>query len=390
MGQALELATQAIGRTEPNPRVGCVIGTAQGLLLGQGATQQAGQAHAEVMALRNAQAAGASVVGATAWVTLEPCSHHGRTPPCCDALIAAGVARVVVAVVDPFPQIAGEGIARLRAAGIVVDTVPADLVAAAWELNIGFFSRVIRHRPWVRLKIAASLDGMTALPNGQSQWITSEAARADGRRWRSRASAILTGVGTVLADDPLLNVRHGEAADIVAGWQPLRLVVDSHFRTPPTARILANPGQCIVMGCATDAAAEHRRLALAHAGALALRVSADTNGRVELPAIWKWLNDHDTNELHIEAGAALSGSVLAQGFADELLIYRAPTVLGPGRGMADTAELNTLSEAPRFRWADVQVVGSDLRTRLVRVEQDSFSPRNFPTSATSVSCPPLE
>ena len=239
--EALDLAASAIGTTEPNPRVGCVIGTADGQLLSRGATQQAGGPHAEVMALRDAAAQGCDVRGATAWVTLEPCAHHGSTPPCCDALIAAGVARVVVALQDPFAQVAGTGLERMRAAGVQVDMADADIAEAAWNLNIGFFSRLLRQRPWVRLKVAASLDGRTALDNGQSQWITGAAARADGHAWRKRASAVLTGIGTVLADDPRLDVRL-----VPSTWQPLRVVVDSTLRTPPGARLLAPPGQVLI------------------------------------------------------------------------------------------------------------------------------------------------
>jgi diaminohydroxyphosphoribosylaminopyrimidine deaminase/5-amino-6-(5-phosphoribosylamino)uracil reductase len=217
--------------------VGCVLGRADGSVLGRGATQQAGGPHAEVMALRDAAAAGHSVQGATAWVTLEPCAHHGRTPPCCDALIAAGLARVVVAIGDPFAQVAGAGLARLRAAGIEVVMADADIAQAAREINIGFFSRIERGRPWVRMKIAASLDGRTALPNGVSQWITGEPARTDGHAWRRRAAAVLTGIGTVLEDDPRLDVRL-----VPTPAQPLRVVVDSRLETPPAARLLQPPG----------------------------------------------------------------------------------------------------------------------------------------------------
>ena len=242
---ALALAESVFGLTEPNPRVGCVVGHADGTVLGRGATQQPGGPHAEVMALRDAAAAGHTVEGATAWVTLEPCAHHGRTPPCCDALIAARVARVVVAAGDPFPQVNGQGIARLRAAGIRVDLADGELAQAAHDINVGFFSRVQRGRPWVRLKVAASLDGTTALHNGASQWITSEAARRDGHAWRKRASAVLTGIGTALADDPRLDVRLVDTPR-----QPLRVVLDSQFRLPPTARLLAPPGQVLVVGAA--------------------------------------------------------------------------------------------------------------------------------------------
>ena len=272
--EALALAENAVGVSEPNPRVGCVIGgegsgtgrsdsgPAKGLVLGRGATQQAGQAHAEVMALRDAAAAGHSPRGATAWVTLEPCAHHGRTPPCCDALIEAGIARVVVAIGDPFAQVAGAGLARLRAAGIEVlllDTAD-EIAVAARELNIGFFSRVLRGTPWLRLKIAASLDGRTALNNGVSQWITGEAARADGHSFRKRASAVLSGIGTVREDNPRLDVRA-----VPTLLQPLRVVVDSRLETPADARLLDAPGRVLIFSAADNterraARSEERRV----------------------------------------------------------------------------------------------------------------------------------
>ena len=241
MREALALAHQAIGLTDPNPRVGCVLATDDGRVIGRGHTQQAGGPHAEVMALRDAQTRGESVQGATAVVTLEPCAHHGRTPPCCDALIAAGIGRVVMAMRDPFPQVAGQGVARLRAAGIEVIELAADSDAAqaAYALNIGFFSRIERGRPWVRLKAATTLDGRTALDNGVSQWITGEAARRDGHAWRRRAGAVLTGVGTVLDDNPRLDVRLVDTAR-----QPLRVVVDSRLDMPLHARILEHPARC--------------------------------------------------------------------------------------------------------------------------------------------------
>lgn len=230
--QALELAAQAVGLSDPNPRVGCIIGRTDGQILGRGHTQQAGGPHAEVMALRDAASQGWDVRGATAWVTLEPCAHHGRTPPCCDALVAAGLGRVVAAIQDPYPAVAGRGLQRLREAGIEVTVAEdeGDIAKAALELNIGFFSRVIRQRPWVRLKAACSLDGRTALPGGQSQWITGLPARVDGHAWRRRAGMIVTGIGTILADDPQLNVRL-----VPTQLQPARAVLDSFLRLPRTA-----------------------------------------------------------------------------------------------------------------------------------------------------------
>ncbi len=367
--QALELAETAIGITEPNPRVGCVIGTEAGQVLGSGATQQAGGPHAEVMALRDA-ASGHDVRGATAWVTLEPCAHHGRTPPCCDALVAAGLARVVVALQDPFPQVAGEGIRRLRAAGLQVDMASATMAAAAWELNIGFFSRVHRQRPWVRVKVAASLDGRTALDNGQSQWITGEAARVDGHAWRKRASAVLTGIGTVLADDPRLDVRL-----VPCAWQPLRVVVDSSLRTPPLARLRPAPGRVLIATALTaDAvAALHQKQA---AGADNLEIVSfcnQTTGQVDLQQLLADLARRGVNELHVEAGAHLNGALARADLVDEWLIYLAPKLLGPGRGMVSLPPLTSLDQALTLRLHETSVVGSDFRLRLRRVA-DSFCP----------------
>lgn len=368
--EALALAATAIGHTDPNPRVGCVIGHHDGRVLGTGATQPPGQAHAEVMALRSAAAAGHDVRGATAWVTLEPCAHHGRTPPCCDALVAAGLARVVVAVADPFPQVAGQGVARLRAAGVQVDGVDDDLAAAAWQMNIGFFSRVARGRPWLRLKLAASLDGRTALPNGRSQWITGTEARADGHRWRQRAAIILTGVGTVLADNPRLDVRTG-----TAGVQPLRVVADSGFRTPPQAQLIGLPGGCAVLGTAADAEGAQRAAALRAAGAQAEALPADPQGRVDLHALVQWLASRQANEVHVEAGAALSAALLRADLVDELLVYQAPLLLGPGRGMVEWPALQALEDGPRFEWLPPEPVGADLRLRLLRAGDTFQRPR---------------
>jgi diaminohydroxyphosphoribosylaminopyrimidine deaminase / 5-amino-6-(5-phosphoribosylamino)uracil reductase len=355
LNDALGLAELAIGVSEPNPRVGCVIGHADGRVLGSGSTQQAGGPHAEVMALRAAQAAGNDVRGATAWVTLEPCAHHGRTPPCCDALVEAGLARVVVAVGDPFPQVAGAGIARLRAAGIEVDMASADIADAARELNIGFFSRFERGRPFVRMKVAASLDGRTALNNGASQWITGEAARRDGHVWRRRAGAILTGIGTVLDDDPRLDVRHVETV-----VQPLRVVVDSRLQLPVTARLLAPPGRVLVYVATDDPA---RRGAIEATGA-DVALLAGSDGKVDLAAMLTDLAARAVNELHVEAGSKLNGSLLRAGFVDELLLYLAPRLLGTGRDMATLGPIESLAEAWRFRFIEVRSVGNDVRFRL--------------------------
>jgi diaminohydroxyphosphoribosylaminopyrimidine deaminase/5-amino-6-(5-phosphoribosylamino)uracil reductase len=329
--QALALAEQAVGLSDPNPRVGCVILSATGEILGAGHTQAAGHAHAEVMALRDAAAKGHDVRGATAFVTLEPCSHHGRTPPCCDALIAAGIARVVAAVTDPNPKVAGQGMARLAAAGIAVEWAEASIADASRELNIGFFSRMQRGRPFVRLKSAISLDGRTALPDGRSQWITGPAARADGHAWRRRAGAVLTGIGTVLADDPRLDVRL-----VPTARQPLRVVLDPQGRMPASARLLAPPGEALVIG----------------------------PGRADLPALLADLAARGINELHVEAGPMLSGAFLDAGLVDELLVYQAPVLLGDGRPLAQLGPLAHLGDARRWRLLEATPVGPDLRLRL--------------------------
>lgn len=329
--RALALAAEAIGLTDPNPRVGCVILSADGGELGAGHTQAAGQAHAEIMALRDAAARGHDVRGATAVVTLEPCSHHGRTPPCCDALIAAGIGRVVVAVEDPNPQVAGRGMARLQAAGIAVELADAETADAARELNIGFFSRMQRGRPFVRLKSAISLDGRTALPDGRSQWITGAAARADGHAWRKRAGAVLTGIGTVLADDPRLDVRL-----VPTARQPLRIVLDPQGRLPATARILQPPGEARVVG----------------------------PGRADLAALLAKLGAQGINELHVEAGPVLSGAFLDAGLVDELLVYQAPVLIGEGRPLAALSPLASLDDARRWRLVEAVAMGADQRLRL--------------------------
>jgi diaminohydroxyphosphoribosylaminopyrimidine deaminase/5-amino-6-(5-phosphoribosylamino)uracil reductase len=350
MRQALGLAEQAIGLSDPNPRVGCVILAPDGRLLGAGHTQAAGQAHAEVMALRDAQARGEDVRGATAYVTLEPCSHHGRTPPCCDALIAAGLGRVVAALGDPNPQVAGQGMARLQAAGI--RTGLGLLAVPARELNIGFFSRMLRAQPFVRMKIAASLDGRTALPDGRSQWITAEPARRDGHAWRRRAGALLTGIGTVREDDPRLDVRLVETPR-----QPLRVIVDSRLETPPAARILQPPGQVLIFA-AQDS--PERAAALRATGA-EIVLLPDAQGKVDLAALMRELGARGINELHVEAGHKLNGSLLRAGLVDEFLVYLAPKLLGQGREMAAFGPLEALDQAPQLRWREITAVGEDLR-----------------------------
>jgi diaminohydroxyphosphoribosylaminopyrimidine deaminase/5-amino-6-(5-phosphoribosylamino)uracil reductase len=350
MHEALALAEQAVGLTEPNPRVGCVIVAGDGRAIGRGHTQQAGGPHAEVMALRDAAARGESVEGATVWVTLEPCAHHGRTPPCCDALVQARVGRVVVAVSDPFEHVAGQGLARLRAAGIEV--IEGPLADEARELNIGFFSRVLRGRPWVRMKAAVSLDGRTSLPNGVSQWITGPAARTDGHAWRRRAGAVLTGVGTVLEDDPRLDVRL-----VPTARQPLRVVVDSRLQTPPTAHILDAPGEVLLYAAQADSALEP---ALRERGAQ-IALAAGPGGKVDLAAMLTDLGRRGINELHVEAGHKLNGSLVREGLVDEWLVYMAPRLLGDGRELAAFGPLQTLAEAVELRFTSVTPVGDDLR-----------------------------
>ena len=356
LANSLTLAAGAIGCSEPNPRVGCLLANSGNEVIATGSTQQAGAPHAEVMAIRAARGAGHDTRGATAYVSLEPCSHHGRTPPCCDALIEAGIAKVVVAIEDPNPLVAGRGIARLRAAGIEVEVVGGEWGNASRELNIGFFSRMIRGRPWVRMKIAASLDGRTALDNGASQWITSEAARADGHAWRKRAGAVLTGIGTVLGDDPRLDVRL-----VPTEKQPLRVVVDSRLEIAASARVLQLPGQALIYTASADAS---RLAALAAPHIEVARLPADAQGKTDLQAMLLDLARREINELHIEAGEKLNGSLLRAGLVDELLIYLAPRLLGPGRGLAAIGPLASLAESLDFEFVDVERVGPDLRLRL--------------------------
>lgn len=357
MPHALALAEAAIGLSDPNPRVGCVLVAADGRWIGEGHTQAAGSAHAEVMALRDAQARGHDPRGATAYVTLEPCSHHGRTPPCCDALIAAGVGRVVMAAGDPNPNVNGQGAARLRAAGIDVVWAADAAAVASRELNIGFFSRMQRGRPWVRMKVAASLDGRTALDNGASQWITGEAARHDGHAWRRRAAVLLTGSGTVLADDPRLDVRGH-----VVARQPLRVVADSSLATPADARLFDAAAPLLIATCRPQG--EHA-LALQARGAEILPC-AGADGRVDLDALMGELTRREVNEIHVEAGARLNAALLGAGWVDELLVYQAPLLIGAGRGMAALGPLNALANAQRFAYHRVDRVGTDLRLLLRR------------------------
>jgi diaminohydroxyphosphoribosylaminopyrimidine deaminase/5-amino-6-(5-phosphoribosylamino)uracil reductase len=352
MQRALGLAEQSIALSEPNPRVGCVIVDAHGRLLGEGHTREAGGPHAEVEALRDSAARGVSVEGATVVVTLEPCSHHGRTPPCADALVAARVGRVVMAIEDPNPLVSGRGAARLRAAGIVVETAGDALAAAARELNIGFFSRMQRGRPWVRLKAAISLDGRTALPDGTSQWITGIEARTDGHAWRRRAGAVLTGVGTVLDDDPRLDVRL-----VPTPRQPLRVLVDSRLDAPLHARLLQPPGALLVYAANPQG---DRRQSFAAAGIEVADVPS-AGGKVDLAAMLADLARRGVNELHVEAGHKLNGSFVREGLVDEWLVYVAPKLLGIGRELALFGPIANLDAAPLLRFQSVTRIGDDLR-----------------------------
>jgi diaminohydroxyphosphoribosylaminopyrimidine deaminase/5-amino-6-(5-phosphoribosylamino)uracil reductase len=329
-----------------------VIASADGSrILAEGHTQPAGQAHAEIMALRDAAARGHDVRGATAYVTLEPCAHHGRTGPCCDALIAAGIGRVVASLADPNPLVAGQGFARLRAAGVSVEIGPG--AEAARELNLGFFSRMVRGQPWVRMKIAASLDGQTALANGASQWITGEAARADGHAWRARAGALLTGIGTVLQDNPRLDVRLAPV-----GRQPPLVVVDSRLQTPPDAALFGVPERPVWIYAAEDHRPAQERLQARGATVTHLPGPGD---KVDLTALLKDLGGRGVNELHVEAGFKLNGSLLREGLVDEFLVYLAPRLLGSGQGMVNIGPLAQLDEAVALEFSGVERVGADLR-----------------------------
>lgn len=352
MAQALALAESGLYVPAPNPRVGCVI-VKQGEVLAQGVTQAAGCAHAEVMALRNLQQKGLSCEGATVYVSLEPCSHHGKTPPCTDALIKAKPARVVIAHVDPFPVVSGRGIAALRQAGIEV-TVGV-LAHEALAMNAGFVSRMVRGVPYVWAKIAASMDRYTALPDGQSQWITGPEARADGHHWRARSCVVLTGIGTVKADDPQLNVRQVQTVR-----QPKRAVIDPKLEIPDHARLLQSEGLLLFAANPNPSRASE----LQARGAVIIDLAqADNPDRVDLNAVMRWLADHDINEVHVEAGAGMNGALWRAGCIDELLMYLAPTFLGHGMPMLDIPGIDQLSEADRLTFVEHGNVGPDIRLR---------------------------
>lgn len=346
MARALQLAELGLWTTSPNPRVGCVLVQA-GEIVGEGWHEKAGEPHAEVHALR---AAGDKAHRATAYVTLEPCSHTGRTPPCAEALIAAGVSRVVAAMTDPNPLVAGKGLAMLRAAGI--ETASGLLENEARELNIGFVSRMTRGRPWLRLKAAASLDGKTALNNGVRQWITGPEARRDGQRWRARACAILTGIGTVRDDDPQLNVRNLETPR-----QPLRVVVDSRLETPLTARILQG-GPVLIAGAIENA----EKSALLRSTGAEVLILPNADSKVELKNLLEALARRGINEVHAEAGFKLNGSLMREGLVDELLLYLAPCLIGhEASGLFNLPELATLDGKRHLQIRDLRQVGEDIR-----------------------------
>ncbi len=356
MAHALALARRGLYTTDPNPRVGCVI-VRDGRVVGEGWHVRAGEPHAEIHALA---AAGARARGATVYLTLEPCCHHGRTPPCSDALINAGIARLVAAMEDPNPKVAGKGFAALAKHGIAVEY--GLMAAEAQALNPGFVMRMRYGRPFVRLKLAASLDGRTALASGESKWITGEAARADVQRWRARSSAILTGIGTVLADDPSLTVR---VFDI--GRQPLRVVLDAQLRTPPTACLLRQPGKTLIAAASNDAG---RALALRQAGAEIIVLPSVADGGVSLPALMQELAGRELNEVLVEAGATLCGSLLTTGLVDELVLYLAPYLLGDSaRGLFHLPPLRRLEDRIALEITDVRGVGRDWRV-IARVRRD--------------------
>ena len=350
MAQALALAAQNLSLTSPNPRVGCVITTADGQIIGQGHTQRAGGPHAEIVALRDAAERGHSAAGSTVYVTLEPCSHHGRTGPCCDALITAGIKKVVASTTDPNPLVGGKGFERLRAAGINVEVGPG--AVSARELNVGFFSRMIRRAPWVRMKVAASLDGKTALNNGVSQWITSDAARADGHAWRARACAVLTGLGTVLEDNPRLDVRL-----VATSRQPHLVVVDSKLETPLDAHLFI-AGRAIYIYAATRN--DIKSAALEARGATVIYMPG-LNGKVDLSAMLIDLARREINELHVEAGQKLNGSFIREGLIDEFLVYLAPQLIGQGQSMARFGPLTHLDQAVALEFKSTDMLGPDLR-----------------------------
>ncbi len=356
MATALKLARNGLNTTHPNPRVGCVIAK-KDQIIGRGWHQRAGEAHAEVFALREA---GEKTNGATAYVTLEPCSHSGRTGPCAEALVKAGISRVVFAVKDPNPDVNGNGMQRLLQAGIKVDC--GLMAAQAENLNSGFLMRMRQGRPWVRVKLAQSLDGHIGLANGSSQWISGPEARADVQNWRARSDAILTGIGTVIADDPSLNVRNDKKAR-----QPMRVIADSHWRTPADARLLGLPGKVLVAGLHENSVPDDLQASAADF------LSIDSqDGRVNLPELLRELGKREINEVQVEAGPALCGALLQQCLIDEILIYQAPILLGGGAESPFAApRLDNMDDRVHLQWIETRHIGKDMRLRLKPVYQES-------------------
>jgi diaminohydroxyphosphoribosylaminopyrimidine deaminase / 5-amino-6-(5-phosphoribosylamino)uracil reductase len=355
MARALGLAESALYLTSPNPRVGCVLVNSDGVVIGEGHTQKAGEAHAEVMAIRDAAANGHITTGqvpkgTTAYVTLEPCSHKGRTGACSAALIQYGLSKVVASLEDPNPLVAGKGFAALRAAGIEVEI--GDGASEAFEINIGFMKRMTTGLPWVRMKTAASLDGMTALPNGTSQWITGEAARIDGHKWRARACAVLTGIGTVLADDPSLDVRH-----VKTPRQPTLVLVDSKLDVPVQATIFKKP-RPVWIYCAVDDSEKTKALEALGTTVICL---PNPSNKVDLAAMLADLGQRQMNELHIEAGFKLNGSFWREGLVDELLLYQSAQLIGTGQGIANLGTFEKLNDTPKLRYHSIDRIGDDLR-----------------------------
>jgi diaminohydroxyphosphoribosylaminopyrimidine deaminase/5-amino-6-(5-phosphoribosylamino)uracil reductase len=351
MARALRLAERGLLTTDPNPRVGCVL-VKEGRVVGEGWHERAGEPHAEVHAL---QEAGERAAGATAYVTLEPCCHQGRTPPCTEALIAAGVARVVAAMEDPNPQVAGEGLSALRQAGI--DTRSGVLASEAEQLNAGFVMRMRQGRPRVRCKLAMSVDGRTAMASGESQWITGAAARQDVHRLRARSSAIMTGIETVLADDPALTARSGDAAEDEIR-QPLRVILDSRLRTPPDAKLLQMPGKTLLVTGVTDTE-KKSRLTQQGVEVVTLPLKDD---RLDLLAVLQYLGTLELNEVHLEAGATLCGALLQAGLIDELVIYMAPHLMGnAARGLFALPGLERMEQRVPLSISDIRAVGEDWR-----------------------------
>ena len=353
MAKALQLAKLGRFSTDPNPRVGCVL-VKDGVIIAEGFHVKAGQVHAEIVALNNT----ANAQGATAYVTLEPCSHQGKTPPCCDALINAGVSRVVAAMQDPNPLVSGRGLEKLKAAGLEV--LCGVLEADARILNRGFIKRMTEQRPFVRSKLAMSLDGRTAMASGESKWISSPAARADVHQIRAESSAILTGINTVLADDPALTARIDEAVE-----QPIRVVLDSKLKMPLTAQMAKLPGRSLILTCSSD---DVKRLALQAVG-FEVYTLADKNGQLDLQTVLKFLAEQQINEVLVEAGSLLNGALLAEDLVDEWIVYMAPCVLGDqGRGLFTMPTLQSMADKKNLYFQEVRAVGPDLKLTLTRAK----------------------